>query len=747
MTGRSTFRGEWQKGVAAAVFAASFGAQANAPSVGGAPNRTPFASTSGHIELGAGWVSNDSFKFGEYSGLTDKGLLAIAGFSVSGQSPENGGSWILAGENLGLASRSIGGEFVRPGRFRVYGEFAEMPHFRLGDARSPFNGPRTATLALPADWAPAPTTTGLSKLDASLDRIPIKTTRTKYGGGFTWQFKQNWEWTGRTHIEERSGTRATSAMFGSNAGNAVATTLPESVDSVTRESRLGLGYAGQAFQVEASYRFSQFDNNRSALTWRNPYALRTGYHPSQNFSAGGLGRLSLAPDNKAHYLSVDAGYVPNSALRVSGALSYGRLSQDDPFLPFTVNTALTVQSPLPRGSLEGIVDVFHVGLGMVFQLAPDVDLRGRYRYDSRDNRTPADIFIGVPSDSLSQGPINSARARINRPYDYSNHLLRLDGSYRSGPGTRFTLGYDFARKGRHLTAVRHTREHTARAEARSRITDTVTGWVRYSYATRDGSEYIGNRSFLAGHSPAYLATLAPDDTFENDPLMRQYDIADRTRHMARAGATVVPNPRTTLGISGAYSHANFRNTVVGLTGFGYRSVTADLSFLPRDDVQVTAFVTYERMNHDQTGYARAPGDVRPGVPRDPRAFWKVVNGDDAYSAGGHVEWTVVENTLDVAIDYALSRTIGSYDISAGALVPFLPLPDDTATLHAVGANSRYRVNDGLTVTAAYSFQRYRSRDFAVDGVSSNTIPTLLTFGEASPRHNVHVIGVSLVKSF
>ncbi|MFH1871623.1 MAG: hypothetical protein ABIG36_13480 [Pseudomonadota bacterium] len=64
-----------------------------------------------YVELGAGYNSNDSVRFGQFSGLTDKGAFPIAGFNwISRDQANDAQYWQIHGANLGLDSRKFKAE-------------------------------------------------------------------------------------------------------------------------------------------------------------------------------------------------------------------------------------------------------------------------------------------------------------------------------------------------------------------------------------------------------------------------------------------------------------------------------------------------------------------------------------------------------------------------------------------------------------------------------------------------------------
>ena len=88
---------------------------------------------SGEIELGAGYVSDDSFKFGEYTGLNEKGGFFIGNADMYYRAED--ASYIdLSVSRLGLDSRSLSIEGGVQGKYKLFLNYDEIPHFisRLG---------------------------------------------------------------------------------------------------------------------------------------------------------------------------------------------------------------------------------------------------------------------------------------------------------------------------------------------------------------------------------------------------------------------------------------------------------------------------------------------------------------------------------------------------------------------------------------------------------------------------------------
>lgn len=700
----------------------------------------------GHFELGMLWVSDSAFKFGEHSGLADKGLHVIGdlGIRYLPTAAENATYWNVSAGSLSNSAQWARVEYGQHGGYRVFADYRAIPHFRFPDARSPFVG--KDMLTLPPAWVAATTTTGFAALEATLMPVRIKTERSRYGLGFTFKLADLWEITGQYRLDRKEGVDVTAGIFGSNGGNPLAALLPRPIDAGSHEANLSIAYSTRSIQAEARYRLSHFDNMAGALTWQNPYAFRAGYHPSQGYSAGGRGRLALEPDNTAQTFAASVAFLLSPTTRLISDFSYGHVTQNDAFLPYTINPNLVVATPLPRTSLKGQLQTIHAGVSLTTRPHDKLDAKLRYRFDDRANNTPRDTFIVIPSDTLNQDTLESARARINRPYSRLSHKAEAEATYRISTRTRVLAGYDFDQHEREFTEVRTTTEHTGKLELRSAFAENITSWARYAYSRRTGSQYVSNEALLTGHPQNYLDMLAPEERFENDPLLRRYDIADRSRHLGKARADITIS-EAVVGLSGTLSHSEFDATAIGLTSSRYASSTLDISLQPIGPITASGFVTWERTWNAQNGYSRPSGSFPPGAAYDPRRRWSIAARDTGYTAGVDLDWAAIKDKLSIVFNYTMSRTNSDFDVGGGSLLTFADLPDVKSTVHSGSIQGDYRFSDHVRIRFYYLLEQYRSSDFSLDGVLPSTIPTVLTFGIQSPRYAVHAVGVSVRRSF
>src|SRR3970282_1034463 len=122
-----------------------------------------------------------------------------------------------------------------------------------------------------------------------------------------------------------------------------------------------------------------------------------------------------------------------------GTVSYGWRLQDDNFLPFTINPAIStlLSGALPSSrdslllkSLDGDVRPTMVNATLVNRYFDRLDLKAYYRYYDLDNRSKK-LFLPDGYIRSDTGPSASAAAEDLRsfPYAYSKQNIGLEASH------------------------------------------------------------------------------------------------------------------------------------------------------------------------------------------------------------------------------------------------------------------------------------------------------------------------------
>ena len=690
------------------------------------------------VELGFGWLTgrDDVFKYGEYTGHEDTGPFGIGALNLHQRPNFEGDSteyWDISGTNLGLESRSLRGEYGQQGSYKLYLFYDQIPHFVTDTAKTPFDNAGTEYLTLPANFVKSGRPFTMTTLDSNLKSFDVETERKRFGGGFTMNLTDEWSVKGDYKREYKDGVDTIGAAFGTNGGNTRSIIAPLPIDQTTDQMDVSVGYTGQMVQGELSYHLSLYNDNIRGLTWIDPY----GTFLSEQ------GQLGVPPDNSAHQIMLSGGMLLDEYSRLAGSFAYGRMLQDDNFLPYSVKPSF-LTTPLPRDSLDGRIDTMHGNLTFTTMPFGLFDFRAGYTFDDRDNKTPRDVYLVVQQDSAAQGVITSGEAKRNRPYSLTTHTGEVEAGYRIIPEAKVSGGYKFEHRRRTFSEVDENYEHTEHAKLSLTPSPYVNGWLQYQHAYRTASAYVTNQAFLDGHSQEHIDSLNETAKFENDPDLVKFYEATRGRHKVSGTMHVMPMDMVTLGFTGAYVYDFYPNSPIGLNNVKTVNLSTDVTYQMDHNVSLSAFFAADRNNYNQRGYDRTGGAFPPGAVRTDGRFWTVSTKDRVFTAGASAEWWPIPEMVDVKADYMFSRAITTVEGLSNGALRVLPLPDIVSRLHSFGISGGYKITENATIRLGYRFEWFKSNDFALDGVYPGSINETVGLGNESPDYTVHLVGVTAV---
>ncbi len=718
------------------------------------------ALVSGELEVGVGYVDKDSWKFGEYNGLGDRGAFAIGNIGLRMRDRDSAKWWTLTGTNLGLTSRNLRFDMGTQGSYRFWAEYDQLEKRGSDTGRTLFNGAGSNNLTLPAGFVgilPTDTTVAAraAKVDPFLQNLDLKQERKNYIAGVSALLPQGWQASVNFRHEKKEGIKLQGGVFGSNGGNPRSSLIPEPVDYETNELEAKLEYATPKAQVRVTYNLSLFRNGNDALTWQNPYtsASATGT-PWSAASAGwptGVGQLALPPDNQAHHLSVNGGYNFSPTTRLGYSFALGRMTQNESFLPYAATPGIVITTPLPRSSLDGKANTTLANLNITSRVLPKLTLRGSYKYDERDDRTPQAQYLYIGGDSQSpQSGVATDRARTNLPLSHKQHLVKLDADYVLRPGTKLNAGYDYQQIHRDHEEVDKTKEHTVRVGVRSSIVENVTGAAKYSHSRRRADQYT-DAPFEESFSPQYRATLAPGTVFDNHLLVRKYNFSNRDRDALKFNVTASPYQKVTLGLAAEYYDDDYKtdkNILLGRNDAKGTIYTLDAGFTPADKVTVFAYYTHDNYKSHQNGRSftsttKAAAAVDGPYPAGDW-FVGVDNKADTFGIGFKV--TEFQGRIDFGGDLIYTRSTGHVDPTATTLAA-LPLPDNKTRLTALQLFAKYQLQKNSWAKLTFLYQKYRESDWAWDNVRPTEMANVISTGQQPPNYSVTGVGVSYIYRF
>jgi len=642
--------------------------------------------------LGSGFVSDESGKFGDYTGFNDEGFYLLADGELRYWG-DTGSYWELLLADLGLDSRSIGLDGGRPGVYRLQVSYDELPKYRIDDAVTPYLGVGTASLSLPNSWVHAGSTAAMTGLGQNLNALDVDLQRTSLGAGFAWLAGGEFDYRVDYRREERTGSQVLSGSFAS-----MSAWLPAPVDYVTDEFELAASRSWARGGLEVAFLGSEFTNRHLGLTWENPYTPLV--------SGADAGRLALAPDNSAEQFRVSGNYRLGSSTHLTGAYATARLEQDDVLLGLSVNPAFATVA-LPRASLAAKVATEHLNVALVSQLASRLRIIARYVRDERDNETTRAVFDTVLTDLVSAG------SRMNIPYGFERSQTSVQGDYRLPRRMRLKGGVERDVHQRTFQARARSEEDSVWASLGVRTLDWLQATIGVEDRSRTGSDY---RQVDLGVNL-------------QNPLMRQYHLADREQRVADLDLTLIPHERVSVLLRVESTRDRYPASLLGLTQGNSSFASFDATTQLPGSWDIYASWGRQDVEFDQAG---SQSFASPD--------WYATTEDSTKTRSLGFTKALADERTRVTLDFMDSHSRGMTQMLVG--IPRVPFPDYTTRLKGLSLVLDYAINDALAVRAGYRYERYSSADWQLDGVLPATIGNVLTIGAASPQYDIDMLTLS-----
>jgi len=645
------------------------------------------------MTLGPGYVSDDSYKFGEYNGLNEEGVYLIGDADLSYRN-EDADYVDISISDIGLDSRSLAIEGGRQGSYKLFLDYNEIPRFISDSVSTPYLGSGSDDLTLPSDWVNAGTTGGMTKLQASLQDVNLGTQRKRLGAGLALTPDSPWGYQVKVRHDNKEGTERMAGSFFFDSAQ-----LVEPIDYITDELDASVSYTTKQWQAKIAYYGSVFSNKNESLSWENPY--------TPIVVDADDGQLALPPDNQFHQLTLSTAYQVSDRSHFSGHIAFGHMEQNEKLLQTTQNTSLVVP-PLPADSANAKVETTDAKLKFISMQTDKLRLSATYTHTDRDNKTPQRTYDWVTTDAFLAGQ------RTNLPYSFTKDLVKLKADYKYARGTKLGFGYETEESERTFQEVEKTRENTLSVTMRQRNIDNLLLEFKFAHSERDTS------------SSQVVSEIDPPENI----LMSKYNTADRSRNSVGFYASVTPQSHYSIGINLDFSRDDYDKSVLGLTDSQDTSLNIDLTTMLSENTTASFFVGRETISSKQAGSQTFAN-----------ADWFVRNDDTFDNIGFSVTHIVIQNTLEIGADFTMARSTGEIALNSGG--PVEPFPDLRTELDRVKLYANYQLDEALSLRVAYWYESYDSSNWAVDDVAADTVPNLLSFGELNPSYDVNVIELAM----
>ena len=649
------------------------------------------------IEAGAGYVSNDSFKFGEYNGLHEQGFFPILGVDAQYRDGE-ANYFDFEATGLGLDGRRLELEGGTQGQYRIDLLLDQIQRNQLDTARTPYRGSTTQTL--PPGWVAGSTTSTMTTLDNDLEARDFSTRRriTSLGGRVIQN--RHWSYDARFERQRKEGEIPFGAAIGTTFADARAAILAKPVDYVTDRFELAANYRDNDFVGSLAFVVSVFDNDNRSLQWENAFSVGSGN-----------GQMALEPDSEMQQISVTGQYRGFDKLALNGSLSLARLTQNERFLPYTVNGGVATP-PLPRNSLEGKVDIARIDASALWTPGPRSQAKLYLQYFEHVDDTDRSTYSYVIADNALSGV-----PRANIPYDLRTRKLGAEAGYRMQHDARISGGLEQGWYDRTYQEVDQSTETRAWAKYGKRTAADVNYSFEIEARSREADDY------------GVLAELIPPE----NPQLRKYNLADRDTLGAAFDIDFVAGERWFVTISIDRASADYANSSVGLTDSEDSSAGFDLQFLLSEEISIAGYFNRAVIESTQDGSSIA-GD----------SDWSADNEDRIDTLGFGISYAPAEKNFRLGLEYMHSEAKGKIHFSDPGLTP---LPDLESELDNFEIYGEYDYSEDLSYRASYVYEVYEEKNWYLDDVTADAIDNVLTLGETSPDYRIGVLWLSLKYRF
>jgi len=640
------------------------------------------------LDLSGGYISDDSFKFGDYTGLNSDGAVGIIDADAAYRDAE-GVEWRVEARDLGLDSRSLELGVRRPGWIDVQLDYDALPHLLFEGVETPFDRPGGAAQMLPADWVHSATTAGMLALAENLRPADVRTDRETFGVGLIATPDSRWRYDLAVRLGEKKGTALGGSTFLFQD-----TILVQPVDLQTRIFEAGAAYTAPDWGARLGYYGSLLVNQDLSLSWDNPYALR----PLQ-------GARALEPENEFHQLQLSGNWRHGRVASLMANVALGRGYQDQKLLPFT--TVVGRGGLLPRSSADAGVDTLQGTVRLVVNPVPRLRIQADWLRDDRDSETPVADWDYVITD------VANGMARPNLAYDVSRERWRAEAEWRAGAGIRAAAGWSSQEMDRDYREVPETVEDGYWLRVVAPLASVGSVRLRWRSLSRDPRG--------ASERPAFLVS--------ENPLLARADVSKRDRTGLEATLGLQPAAWLDLALSGEKGRDDYDGTVVGLQRADYERLSADGTLRLGESAHLTAFVSREESDTVQGGSGSAP-----------LGSWPADQDDETDLAGLNLDVTLVPDRLTANV--AFTRVTTGSLITMGLDADTDSFPDLDTDLDRTEVSLRWTASRALRLRLAYTREDYAVDDWALDGVAVDTLPQVLSVGATRPDYDVNVVLLS-----
>jgi len=648
-------------------------------------------------------------------------------------------------------------------RFRVQLRYDEIPHTYSGTARTVYSETRPGVFQIPLLTrntlqtlaATAPTSLPSTIQGQIVPAMAFYTPAIERRAGmlsFLYDLTPDWNILASYSGEHQSGRRAMGLIFNSSPSASLTggygVEVPEPIDYFTHNIRVRAEYAQARWVIQVGYLGSLFQNNIKNIIFENPFRTTDCLAPNGCTSATqgpAAGMVDLYPRNGANYITFAGSFLLLRRLRLLASINAGWLRQNDPFVPYTMNSVLEgLTSSLPATSLNGEKQTLAMNYKLIETIGKRFEIKAGYRHYDYNNNTRVLSFTPVEGDS------GLPSADENTPFGYNRKNVEVTGNWYFAKKSTAKIGYEGEIMDRSNRDVAHSTENGLVASVDTTPRKDLTLRLAYRYSLRDPEHYADDQA----------STVSGGIT--NDSIFsRRFDEAARLRHRGDIQLEYSPMDRLSFSGFGGTTQDNY-NRKGGVNSFSplnfipgtiypyfLYGVLKDLSYNAGFDSDVSlshdltffAEYSYERYYKAMASRYRVPGSSATPTPLDcstPSQGCDSANNDWGSTSR---DWVHIVSfgfdtqmgrkvsfdtyySLSAAKGHVNSYPLGDPTITTGpnkflltgtnAAVPY---PETVSRNHEVVAIFRYKLRPNLTPKIEYRYQQWDNRDYQTSAMT------------------------------
>jgi MtrB/PioB family decaheme-associated outer membrane protein len=641
-------------------------------------------------------ISGDPARFQRYQDLTNG--VTFSDFRFAHEDPA--GLWAVrtTADNVGYRDQKYTGVYEKTGKMVLKGLWDEIPQFYSVDTKTPYVNNGTALVLDDATQQAAQNGGGLSVWLPVAQQFDLRERRDIGNISFlatpTPQLDVKATFTSTRH----TGELPWGGSFG--FGNDVEVALP--YDSRTNDLSIGTEWKADRKMLRVGYDGSWFNNLNDTLIWDSPLRL------TDSTSAPGRGQMALWPTNSSQTVSVGGYEQFQHRTQLTGFLSFASRTNDQPLLPFTINSALP-QLTLPRATAQADAMIFTTNLNLSSHPKTDWGFTAHFRRYGYDNHTPATAISQYVSYDTSVHPTNTGGPDL---FAHSRTSLDGDATWTGYKPVALTVGYTFNNAGYDERIFGSTNENGFRVSADAVGTGLMSLHAKYEFANRVGSNLDTSGLVAIGEQPD----------------MRHYDLANRTHNQFTGIVDFAATEQWTFSVSGGVGKDNYPDSYFGLQHWTTGTFSVGADYQMPDGIVAGGTYNYEHY----AGLQRSRS-ANSSQANDPSRDWTADTVEDVNYFSIYVTPPKFGGNTEARLSYDFSYAQGSYVygvVPGGPLPPPSQLPNVYNKLQQLHLDVRHRLSAKFVLAFSYLYEPFSVYDFAFDPTVVNSIiqPSSLVLG-------------------